>query len=375
MHHLCQTDPAYFEKWEQQKDEAPQKPVRQKARTMGVGDFLKQSLQSFGYKDTNGCGCNSMALKMNRWGPEGCRRRMDVIVQHLEDAAKKTGWMERFVLSTPGIKELARLGVEGVIVSAIEKAEKTAKNESHLSTMVDKTWAVAVTAAPREGCTLKRCLASLRSCGWDPVVFAEPGSTQTNATTIWNEQKLGAWHNFLSSVSWTLDNTDANVILTVQDDSLFHPDSREFVESLLWPTRNTGFISLYTAKHYSHGNPGLKKMNFKYLWGACALVWPREILEELLESSITKNWLGAKPRSRRSEVFEHRRQNPHLIANVDTAIGHILVDMQADMYFVDPSPVQHIAKHSTLGHGGNHGRRNAGRPADHSIPLKDQVPL
>jgi hypothetical protein len=375
MVHLCQNDELYFQKWESQKDRPGQRKRRQKKTVMGVGDLLKQSIQSYGYKDFAGCDCQSMVRKMNRWGPEGCRKRIEAIVGHLEDAAKKTGWVERFVLATPGINAIAKWGIEKLVMDAIENTEKTVVAEEKVCSMEHKMWSVVVTTAPREGCTLKRCIASLRDCGWEPIVFAEPGSTATDAVTIVNPERLGAWHNFLNSVAWTLENTDANVILTAQDDSLFHPDSREFVESILWPSCNTGFISLYTAKHYSHGSPGLKKLNVKYLWGACALVWPRDILEEFVESEIAKNWLGAKPKSRRSEVFENRKANPHLIANVDTAIGHVLIDMQADMYFVDPSPVQHIAKHSTLGHGGNHGRRNAGRPADHLIPLKDQVPL
>ncbi|MCR9201202.1 MAG: hypothetical protein NXI04_21385 [Planctomycetaceae bacterium] len=44
------------------------------------------------------------------------------------------------------------------------------------------------------------------------------------------------------------------------------------------------------------------------------------------------------------------------------------------MYFVDPSPVSHVAVHSTIGHGGNKGRRNCYRCADHDSPLADQVP-
>jgi hypothetical protein len=61
------------------------------------------------------------------------------------------------------------------------------------------------------------------------------------------------------------------------------------------------------------------------------------------------------------------------VQNSDTAIGKILNRMRRPMYFVDPSPVQHIATHSAIGHGGNDGRRNAIRIADHAQPLWDQV--
>jgi hypothetical protein len=72
-------------------------------------------------------------------------------------------------------------------------------------------------------------------------------------------------------------------------------------------------------------------------------------------------------------VLDRRRENPETIANSDTAIGKIANDLGLCMYFVDPSPVSHIAKYSTIGHGGNDGRRNAYRIADHSLPLSYQV--
>jgi hypothetical protein len=49
--------------------------------------------------------------------------------------------------------------------------------------------------------------------------------------------------------------------------------------------------------------------------------------------------------------------------------------LKREMWFVDPSPVSHVARHSAIGHGGNLGRRNCYRCADHAIPLADQVPL
>lgn len=245
--------------------------------------------------------------------------------------------------------------------------------------MVDKSWAVALTTAPREGCTLARCVESLRACGWEPTIFAEPGSTSLDCQTFWNDRRQGAWHNFLGSVRWAVA-TGAEVILTVQDDSLFHPDSKIFVESILWPSDKTGFVSLYTPQHYSIGKvvtelrpTGVNRLRVHSLWGACALVWPRDVLAKFLSHPIATNWIGAKPRSRRSSVFEERRKNPHLIANVDTAIGSFMNEVNLEMYFVDPSAVQHIAKHSTIGHGDNTGKRNALRIADHGIPLAKQV--
>lgn len=251
--------------------------------------------------------------------------------------------------------------------------------------MQDLKWVVAVTTAPRKDCTLNLCIESLRNCGWEPIIFAEPDSTPTVLQTIHNEHKLGVWHNWLSSVRFCLNNTSADVIMTVQDDMLFHPDSKKFAEKILWPAEDVGFVSLYTPQHYSFKahqtvemrDPGVNRIITRSLWGACALIFPRKILEEVLEHPITNKWLGAsiRTKSKTQEIMIRRKNNPSLIANSDTAIGKIMNAMGKTMWFVDPSPTSHIAEFSTIGHGGNDGKRNAYRLADFDKPLEDQVPL
>jgi hypothetical protein len=239
-------------------------------------------------------------------------------------------------------------------------------------------WFVAVTTAPRKRCTLQECLDSIRNAGWEPTVFAEPGSTLTDAFTITNEDKKGVWHNWLASARYALEKTDAKLILTVQDDSLFHPESRQFVESIEWPS-DAGFVSLYTAKHYSFSNNGelrpigINRINTKSFWGSVALAWKREVLQAAVDSSVASKWLGVKPRSGSVSVIKSRRNNPALIANSDAAHGKIVRSLGLSVYCIDPSPVQHIAIHSTISHGGNTGRRNCYRCADHDTPLADQV--
>jgi len=75
----------------------------------------------------------------------------------------------------------------------------------------------------------------------------------------------------------------------------------------------------------------------------------------------------------RNEILKNRRDNPHTINNVDSAIGKMMKEMQLDMYCIDPSPVTHIATHSAIAHGTNTGKRNCFRCADHSKPLVEQV--
>jgi hypothetical protein len=255
-------------------------------------------------------------------------------------------------------------------------------------------WYVIVTTAPRRDPTLQVCIDSIRDCGWDnPIVLAEPDSPQSDATTIVNPERLGVWRNWVKSVRLALES-DADVILTVQDDTQFHPDSKDFAEAIMWPAEDCGFVSLYTPKHYSlrddkllrtlrrkdpHASqlrpPGVNRIFTRSLWGACALIWPRKVLEHIIQSPMIESWLGAIPRSRNPAVYENRRNNPHIIANSDTAIGKIMNTNKYSMWFVDPSPVAHIAEYSAIGHGGNKGRRNAHRIADHTLPLHHQVPV
>jgi hypothetical protein len=237
----------------------------------------------------------------------------------------------------------------------------------------NKSVTVAVTTAPRSEPTVDYCVASLDAAGWGPLVFAEPGSIDTGYRTIWNPSKLGIWHNWLSACKWCLANTSTDFIMTVQDDSLFHPDSKSLVDAMAWPG-DAAFVSLYTPKHYSIGKPvGINRIKTGSLWGACALLWKRDVLRDVIETPTCRYWLGAKPKSGSLSVLANRKANPHLIANSDTAIGKAINRLGLSMYFVDPSPVHHIARFSTISHGDNTGRRNCGRCSDFDKPLMEQV--
>jgi hypothetical protein len=270
-----------------------------------------------------------------------------------------------------------------LVSTAIKRAKKNESKEKY-------KWFVAVTTAPRPEETLSICLDSLLIAGWNPYIFAEPGNYNINeeykSRMIKHSKRKGVWWNWVESCRYALENSDADVIMTVQDDSLFHPDSKSMAERFLWPREDVGFVSLYTPKHYSIKNhlksrperpKGLNRIHTKSLWGACALVWPREVLEKVMEHELIEGWLGAplKTKSAWAARQEKRKKEPWTIQNSDTAIGKIMNRMEKTMWFVDPSPVQHIATTSAIGHGGNKGRRNCGRCAKFSQSLHEQVPF
>jgi len=346
--------------------------IRETAMKHGPGSELHNLIPAF--LSSQGCGCKNFAAKMNMWGPDGCEKNKKDIVDHLVKQSKKRAmfsWMPE-----SATKKVA----EKLVDTAIKRARGRSQDPN-------TKWFCAVTTAPRQISTLRTSLDSMKIAGFEPFIFAEPGSdipVDYSEAVILHRKRLGVWHNWLFSLRYAIDNTDANIIMTVQDDTLFHPDSKEFIENILWPHDQVGFISLYTPKHYNtkprskNERPaGINKIITKSLWGACALVWPRKVAEEMLKQPLIKSWIGASTKTKNSSIMQKRRENPALVQNSDTAIGKLMNRMKRTMWFADPSPVRHIAPVSSdnVNHGGNDGRRNCGRCAKWSEPLADQIPL
>jgi hypothetical protein len=342
----------------------------------GPGTELHKLIPKFLENPT--CNCKNWAKKMNIWGVEGCEKNKETIINKLISESTK-----RSVLSW--VPEAAtRIVAERLVNLAIEKALKNKQNQKF-------KWHAVVTTAPRRDPTLPSCLDSLMIAGWDFNIFAEPANydflnQQYQDKTIFNKERKGVWWNWIESARWALENTDADVIMTVQDDALFHPDSKGVAEKFLWPDERVGFVSLYTPKHYStkmnlKSRPerplGLNRIHTKALWGSCALVWPRKVLEQVMDHELIEGWLGAPIRTKSAwkEKQKKRKEEPWTIQNSDTAIGKIMNWTNRTMWFLDPSPVQHIAQYSAINHGGNKGRRNCGRCAKYSQPLSEQLPF
>lgn len=343
---------------------------------VGPGTELHKMIPKF--LENPSCNCKSWAKKMNVWGVDGCKTNREAIINKLLSESNKKSlfnWVPDSAM---------RMVAAKLVDTAI------ARYETHEKSQTNK-WTAVVTTAPRRDPTLSSCLDSMLIAGWNFQVFAEPGNytflnEEYRHKTIFHKERKGVWWNWIESCRWALENTDSNIIMTVQDDSVFHPDSKSMVEQFMWPAENVGFISLYTPKHYStkmhlKSRPerplGLNQIATKALWGSCALVWPRKVLEEVMQHELIEGWLGAplKTKSAWKERQIQRAKEPWTIQNSDTAIGKIMNRMGRSMWFMDPSPVQHVAQYSAINHGGNKGRRNCGRCAKYSKPLAEQLPL
>lgn len=206
-----------------------------------------------------------------------------------------------------------------------------------------KEWAVGVVTAPRKDPTLGRCLASMTAAGWDRIhLFAEPGTDLSvvgpvvGPVVTQRETKLGAWPNYYYGLIELLDlNPTADAFLIAQDDVIFWPgdDSRtlrEYLEAALWPSDQPGFVSLYCSKAYHQEANGWHQLGIAWIWGACAILWPRESLVHFL-ATTGKRWT--------EEGRTHK---------VDVAIGRWQIEYGREAWYCSPSLTQHIGDTSTV---------------------------
>lgn len=94
-------------------------------RTKGVGDFVEEIVHDMfkiTIKEESKCGCNSMKIKMNRWGPKTCKEKMDEIVAHLmKNIDMVSGWQKTFLNYLPYSEALAKRVCKYVVNKAIRK--------------------------------------------------------------------------------------------------------------------------------------------------------------------------------------------------------------------------------------------------------------
>lgn len=220
---------------------------------------------------------------------------------------------------------------------------------------------VALTMAPRytEPEVHARCFASMEAAGFrDLHVFHEPGRYDhwpNSATFHGAHVRLGEWQNYIRALRTMLELFPyADRLMTCQDDVAWCRNAAERIDSMPWPSDLCGVVHAYTSRRYAHYPTGevsrLNDVHARCMAGACGLVYSRRAAMWLVATADLAGWRGHT-----RDVIE----NPQAKEGVDTFIGETLSDGKYEIWIHNPSMGQHIAKDSTLGHGGPFGSRVA----------------
>lgn len=221
---------------------------------------------------------------------------------------------------------------------------------------------VALTMAPRysEPDVHRRCFESLDAAGFRNIyVFHEPGRYDHwpgNAVRFFGaQQRLGEWHNYIRALRTMLDlHPDAERLVTVQDDVAWCHGSWQRIQSLQWPSQLCGVVHAYTSRRYASYPTGrmsrLNDVHARSMAGACGLIYSRPAAELLVDTADRFGWRGHT-----RDVID----DPQAKEGVDTYIGETVTVGGFEIWIHNPSMGQHIAKDSTLGHGGPFGSRVA----------------
>lgn len=157
------------------------------------------------------------------------------------------------------------------------------------------TWAVVLRMAPRQERYVERTIASLAAAGWtEGTILAEPGVTPPRIPgwkTIQHRETLGSFRNFLAAIRHGLKQ-EPDAILSVEDDVVFCQKLIRWVEHILWPTPDTGVLSLYTASHQTGAADWGQYLRRQRgpAWGTLAQVFRPDFARRMVNRGLAENW-------------------------------------------------------------------------------------
>ena len=204
-----------------------------------------------------------------------------------------------------------------------------------------REWAVAVTTAPRKQATLDHCLESLIATGWKSPRIIADGDVEISAN--WNHlpitrriPQIGAWPSYyLTLIELMMRQPHADAYLIVQDDVVMfeHPQLRAYLESILWPDRRPGIVSLFCSRAYAQPISGWHRLEKNLVWGGQALIFSQEAAIHVVSDL---------------QIVRHRFQGNKGLTNIDGLIGAWAFETDTPVYVSSPSLAQHIGHVSSL---------------------------
>tara|TARA_R100000808_G_scaffold21634_1_gene46762 strand:+ start:2849 stop:4645 length:1797 start_codon:yes stop_codon:yes gene_type:complete len=260
--------------------------------------------------------------------------------------------------------------------------------------------AAGITCAKRPIPTIFDSLESCRAAGFSPTIHTEPESipgyskkyegvqsinytptkkfnkTATpeskSAVTIFRKERLGAFENFKATLRELLGlHPTANAIAVFQDDVLYAKEIKQLLENQLWPSENTGVVSIYcpNKKEYrfeenqsTTNKPAAYQIHTDYIVAAQTYIFPRKIAQAILEHPLCDTWKG---------YGKNPLPKGELKKAIDGFITAVLKDLKKEVWFYSPSLCQHYepiqtnivsptsSNSSLIGHGKHEGFRRA----------------
>lgn len=202
---------------------------------------------------------------------------------------------------------------------------------------VVKRWKVGITVAKRKISYVDATYQSLLDAGWnegDIWLFCEPSVDldRVYPNIVTHDVTLGEYRNWAFALK-ALSAFDADAYFTVQDDVVFCRGLREYLDRVLWPQLNCGFISPFCPSIYANGNKWhwIRKHVGKNFLMAQTLIFPRDSVIQIVNSTVFKN-------------YNHEW-------HVDNFVGMWAMNYQRPPYFHNPSLAQHIGEHSAVWDG------------------------
>jgi hypothetical protein len=196
-------------------------------------------------------------------------------------------------------------------------------------------WAVGITIAPREKEYHAQTIDSVIRAGWKlPHLFLEPGVKLEKRHELLpltkRTEKHGCWKNWFEGLKDLIKiYPDAGCYGMIQDDVIFCKGVRVFLEHVLWPSDDLGFVSVFTPSHYTSERPGFYKRNKNgKLWMAQTFFFPPSKARKCVRHKIISGHTGDK--------------------NIDNIVGRWAFHSKSPPYYFVPSLAQHIGVKSTI---------------------------
>lgn len=318
----------------------------------GPGTELKDIMTKAGVPSCQAC--KDLAYKMDSWGVDECRLRIDEIVEDILPRAlkwveKQYPWANTLFPSIVKEAELRRRIRKYVKMALVAYEKKNRKFHWKRSNLPMIRIIPAVRTSHRDNPTLPRTLTSLQEAGFEnTLVFAEPNSPPGDYYRVFSQQML-PFRSFVETAQTLINDFPDQWYLICEDDVDFQVGCADFLRTL--PLGKDQVLTLYISQNQSRrsrATSGFSRLEGD-IHGSLAYLIHAESLKKILLSKTLATWENT--------------------ARVDKVFCLATTECKIDLVTHVPTLAQHIGETSTL----NSNRKlNSGRISNFQ---KEKTPL